>query len=223
MRFNLLTQSLHNALAMLTQAKPTKESGLSVSIIQGRTVQAVGSTDTGKIPFCGLNTDEQVIICKLLGMDAQPLPAEDSAVQDAYISQVEKCSDLQIELEQSRANFAEAQCEVSALNRTIEKLRNLSQAQQPTQEPAPAPAPHAPRVFAFCVSFPQGMQTKTLARAGVGLEQLRALFKFKFADSKEPTKGGRWEPITANDEETRKLASLLVSHGAVSSMSSQVL
>lgn len=137
----------------------------------------------------------------------------------------------------------EARRELEALRRTVDRMRvapSVTVAPAPRQAPAPIPAPAVSAdllnmiadetakaqnpspaqarpsftVHPVVLAFPPNGQGKTLAAAAVALDEVRALFTFKFLDPRDATKGGYWLAKDPTAPAVHALVATLTKHGA---------
>lgn len=135
----------------------------------------------------------------------------------------------------------EARRELEALRRTVDRMRVApSVTVAPAVKPAPAPTqstaellsqivedsrrngdsdptfrprPHF-TVHPVVLAFPMNAQGKTLAASAVTLEEVKALFAWKFLDNRDATKGGYWLAKDPTSPAVHALVATLTKHGA---------
>lgn len=148
---------------------------------------------------------------------------------------------LQSERASLKATNEQLTRELEALRRTVDRMRVApSVTVAPAVKPAPAvpPAPggdflslivedHTGRsevvdrpirpqfsILPVVLAFPPNGQGKTLAAAAVALDEVRALFTFKFLDPRDASKGGYWLAKDPTAPAVHALVATLTKHGA---------
>ena len=116
------------------------------------------------------------------------------------------------------AQLAEAVAEARALGRSLDKIRAERSlvddveavktiARLRAQVASLTRTNIAPQISEpVAITFEPGAQNRTLARAGVSLDEVRALFTWKFANRADPSQGGKWISRPGKDAEALALA-----------------
>jgi hypothetical protein len=208
------------------------------------TLEMSGTRVAGPLPIPTMDAEGLVFLAPCFPgiVGVVPQSATDAEVDSLRLRLADAQAQVARTLESHNETITqrdEARRELEALRRTVDRMRvspsvTVTPAQAPkplppfpvddllsiilneTQAQAPAvdrPRPHF-TITPVVLAFPPNAQGKTLAASAVTLDEVRALFAFKFLDPRDASKGGYWLAKDPTSPAVHALVATLTKHGA---------